>query len=395
MAETAVKDAAKEPVVKKAEVLQRVDPKQQETGPDRMTIPAVITGAEEYDRVYRYLAGRHHVLTPVMAFSGMAPQHGLIMAKVLIDSDPAHGEVYQDRLFCKTGNKDPLDDEVAIAKVGLRKLALAGGLNLQADVMRAERNYWVLRGYIRFVGLDGAVQTFSATEEYDLRDGSPQIRGWTAKQAEAARAHGMRGGEARALNAACREYGIRQKYTRRELQKAFVVLRMMFIPDASNELQMRIVTERALQGMTQMYPQSNQGAPVLLDAIDGMGTPAPAIKDVDGVVVPTPPAAARAVVPGVPDGYVLIRKVTTEEKKRRAGVGTFLKYKCTDSNGEETVTIKKDIAKVLLACWNEQDWTKGRPVEITSEPNDYKEQEITEITALSDREEEPPLPLED
>lgn len=386
--ETAVKEVAKESTVVE-------DPKKEPAELVKFDIPPVITTADVYDRVYKYLSTKYHILTPVASFTGIAPQHGIIIAKVLIDSDPNHGEVYQDKLFCKHGQKDPMDDEVAIAKVGLRRLALAGGWNLSADVLKADRNYWVLRGYNRFVGLDGAVQTFAATEEYDLRDGSPQIRSWSQAQKEAARAHGLRGGEARALNAACREYGVKQKWTRRELLKPFAIMRMMFIPDASNELQMRIVTERALQGTSAMFPQ--QAPPsLMLEPIEGMQAPIDVTANVT-----VPPAATQETkippgVPTLPPGYTLIQKVTTEEKKRRSGDGAFTKWTCIDMHGEETVTIKKDLGKALMACWNQQDWKKGRPVEISSQPNSYKENEITEINALSaSPEEEPMIPFAD
>lgn len=395
-AETATKEAVKTPeVVEEPKAAAQLE---------KYELPPVIMKADEYDKAYRYLAARYHVLTPVTAFSGMAPQHGLVVAKVLLDSDPEHGEVYQDKLFCKVGKtKDPLDDEVAIGKVGLRKLALAGGWNLSADVLVADRNYWVLRGYNRFVGLDGSVQTFAATEEYDLRDGSPQVRSWTQAQKDMARAHGLRGAEARALNAACREYGIKQKYTRRELQKPFVVMRMMFIPDASNEMQMRIVTERALQGTAAMFPQTQTQS---LEPIEGLKAP------VDPTVIGESTTAAAAAqsahaastppqptdVPNLPDGYVLIRKVEVEKKKKRNSNDTFDKWHAIDHNGDEHVTIKREFGKSLMACWNQEDWRKGRPVEIRSEQNAYRENEIQELMPMDSSpkpEDEPQLPMDE
>jgi hypothetical protein len=360
---------------------------------EKLDFPAVIVNAADYDRAYRYLSTRYHILTPVVAFSGIAPQHGLVTLKVLIDSDPEHNEVYQDKLFCRTGSKDSMDDEVALAKVGLRKLALAGGWNLSADVLVAERNHWVIRGYNRFVGLDGSVQTFSATEEYDMRDGSAQIRHFTPKQVESMRAHGLRGAEGRALNAACREYGIRQKYSRRELQKPFIVMRMMFIPDTGNEMQMRIVTERALQGTAAMFPQTTVQP---LEPIEGMKVPVdPGQVAFDGDTPPTSQAAPPEPPPNVPEGYTLIQQVKVQTKKRRSGEGTFEKWVCIDMHGEETVTVKKDFGKALIACWNQEDWRKGRPVEIVAKENDYREHEILEINPLpmADDANEGQLPL--
>ena len=378
-------------------------------------IPSVITEPDVYARVYVDLKKRYHVLTPFASFSGLAPQHGLIVAKVLIDSDPDHGEVYQDKLFCKT--KDDRgqvlhedQQEVALTKVGLRKLALAGGMNLTSDIIdTSKRHRWVLRGNNRFVGLDGAVQTFSAIEEYDLADGSPQIRGWTEKQKEAARAHGMRGADARAMNAACREFGIKQKYTRAELKKPFAIMRVMFIPDATNEVQMRIITERALQGaIPQMYPQ----AAIPLEGIDGMA--APPLETIEGVAVPPAAKAAEQATkaadakaqeasgPRIPVGFVLIKSIEVKQIQRRPKgnqtkeeAGTFPKFVVIDSNGEEHVTIKKAYSESLYKLWNKDDWTKGRPVQIESRQNAYQENEIDEIEPYPESGEEPPLPMGD
>ena len=349
--------------------------------------PPVITTAEEYKRSVARWEGKYHVLTPAVAFSGIAQQHGLIAAKVLIDHDPDHGEVYSDPLFCKRGSKDPLDDEVAISKVGLRKLALAGGWSLTSEVLRADRHYWMMRGINRFMGLDGAVQEFSATVEYDLRDGADRVRSFSDKQKAAARTHGLRGTEARAFNAACREFGIRQKYTRRELQKSFVVLRMMFMPDMTNEVQARIVTERALQGTSQLYPHATSALPAAPQFLDHIGVDEPVIvgtgrseatpaappsartfEQVPPPEAPEPPREAR-----LPEGMVLIKDIKIETLKGRSG--PFEKWRVIDSNGEEHVTVKvKTFGESLDACWKAQ-----RPVEIVSHLNDYQEMEITEI----------------
>ena len=353
--------------------------------------PPVITTAEEYRRSVNRWAGKFHLLTPIVAFSGIAPQHGLMAAQVVIDHDPEHGEVYADPLFCKGGHKDPLDDEVAIAKPGLRKLALAGGWNLTSERLdpRTMPHYWEFRGVNRFIGLNGAVQELSPSLEYDLRDGSPRVLEMeekarrnnrsAASQIQKARVHGHRAGEARAMNAACREFGVRQKYTRRELEKPFVVLQMMFLPDPTNEAQMRIVTERALQGTATLYPHAAGALPSAVRSIHdedppdepvvvGNGRTAPQTMDQVPMAEPEPPSA-----PAIPEGMVLIKDIKVEQKKRRDGTGTFPKWTVIDSNGEAHVTIKREIGKAL------EDWERTRPLEIVSSENDYQELEIEQL----------------
>jgi hypothetical protein len=367
------------------DLVASAEPEKQKKAEPESPVPELITTASEYERAYKYLSQRYHVLSPISGFSGIAPQHGLMVAKVLIDSDPEHGEVYQDKLFCKSNQKDKLDDEVALTKVGLRKLCLAGGMNLDPELLKAEPNYWVIRATNSFKGLDGATQRFTATVEYDLRDGSPQIRNMTPKQVESARSHGLRGGEARALNAAVREFGVRQKYTRRELQKAFVMMRMLFIPDASNEMQMRIVTERALGGTHALYPQSQPAMPLpVLEPIGGMGQPV----SVGGSA--TIDHAPQADDLGLPQGYVLIREIKEKQIPKRDKSGTFPKWTVVDSAGAESVTVKRDIVKGLELCWNKADWRQGRPVEIVTTTNAYRDQEITEVNPLPESSDDEP-----
>src|SRR5439155_10873 len=86
-------------------------------------------------------------------------------------------------------------------------------------------------------------------KEWDLRDGSPQLKGWKPAQIEEARKHGLRNCEARAINAAIREAGcgIRQKYKVEDLAKPFVVMRVAFRANMDDPDQKRMVLERALE----------------------------------------------------------------------------------------------------------------------------------------------------
>lgn len=245
--------------------------------------PAVITTPAEYRQsVSRWQSNHYHVLSPATTFSGLPPSYGMVAAMVQLNPHPDAGDVYSDPLFCKDG-------EVAITKIGLSKIAQAAGMSIKTERTdpRTIANYWEVRATCRFIGLDGRPQELEATCEYDLRDGAPRIE----KMVEAARKksrdprsqitgmrqHGLRGAEARAINAAIRLFGIRQKYTTAELAKPFVAVRVMFQPDMSDPETKRIVTEQAMQGATALYPHSRPALPAA-EALDTIG----AVDDAQG-----------------------------------------------------------------------------------------------------------------
>lgn len=342
--------------------------------------PPVITTPDEYRAsLSRWQSASFHVLSPAVNFSGLPPSYGMVAALVQINPNPDAGDVYRDSLFCDEG-------EVAIAKLGLSKIAQAAGMSIKTervDPMPRERYYWEVRATVRYIGLDGTPQELDATSEYDLRDGSPRIekmRKAAAKksrsadaQIEGARTHGLRGCEARAINAAIRQFGIRQKYTVQELQKPFVAVRVMYQPDMSDPETRRQVTERALQGTTALYGAPKAiAAPQVIDVIGatddeprsvGSGATQPPADD--------PPAKA------LPEGFGLLQRVTAEDMMTRDGKRTFPKWRAVDVAGVEHVTIKKEFGEALERCFEAK-----RPVEIISTENAYGENEIAEVTPL-------------
>lgn len=331
--------------------------------------PAVITTPDEYQTAMSKW-GKHdyHVLTPAVTFSGLPPQHGMVAALVQINPNPDAGDVYQDRLFCKDG-------EVAIAKLGLSKIAQAAGMTIKTERTdpRAFPNYWEVRATARFIGLDGTPQEVDATCEYDLRDGSPRVQkmhedakrnGRTAdKQLMGARQNGLRACEARAINAAIRQFGIKQKYTIDELRKPFVTLRVTYQPDMSDPEVRRLVTARSLEGTAALYGTTRQlAAAEPLDVIGDVEpghTSAPKSVGV-GSTVPAPET------PAYPEGYGPIQSLRSEEKKRRDGSGTFLKWTVVDHAGVEHTTVKGAIGQQL-----EKLHAAKTPVQIISEDDGY------------------------
>lgn len=223
---------------------------------------SVIRSPREYtERLQIWQRQHYHVLTPFANFSALPDHFGLVPTLVQIDPRPEAGDVYEDRLFCKDG-------EVALAKIGLSKIAMAAGMTI--TTMRTDdrriANLWEMKATARFVGIDGTPQSVDGTEELDLRDGSDRAQKVMGKNRSqealrAARAKGLRGCEARAINAAIRQFGIKQKYTREELAKPFVLVRVVYMPDMSDPATRQLVTERALGGSATLY---GAGAPQAL-----------------------------------------------------------------------------------------------------------------------------------
>lgn len=217
----------------------------------------VITTAEDYSKFVEQKRSTAIVLSPATDIGSLPPQWALVPSAVQINTDIAFGEVYADQLFCK-------GDEVALTKVGLRKIARAAGLSwtVTREDSGTVPHYWAMKCTLTYRGHDGQVKTIEASYEWDLRDDSPRLNkfkdGSQSKMGGAelsrARLNGYRRCEAGAINAAIREFGLKQKYKKSELVRPFVVFNLVFLPDTTNAQQMAMVTQAAVTGTTSLYP---------------------------------------------------------------------------------------------------------------------------------------------
>jgi hypothetical protein len=314
-----------------------------ETGLEKASAktPAIITTPEEYrGALLRWQEQHFNVLTPFTHISGMAPQHGIITSLIQVNAEKTVGEVYDGLPFLKGG-------EVALAKVGLRKLAECAGISYRTERTDGRRipNYWEFKAIASYRGIDGSTITREATKEWDLRDGSPQMRGWTGNQIEEGRKHGLRNCEARAINAAIRECGcgIKQKYTRDELKKPFVVCRVIFQPDMSDPDIKRLVTQHALSGTSTLYPPAARERAEAGEISDqeperprqiGSGSTTPANTS-QATTSSTPPA--QDLPPN--EGAVKIAKVEMKDGETKGRKWT--RYTIVDSNGVAVSTFDK------------------------------------------------------
>lgn len=286
-------------------------------------------------RLHVWREQNFHVLSPFANFSALPPNYGLVPTLVLIDPDPSPngpGDVYQDTAFVR-GN------DVAISKLGLSKIAQAAGMSIKTvrTDSRLIPNLWEVKATARFIGLDGTPQELDGTEEYDLRDGSSRLKGFTPAQISQARAKGLRHCEGRAINAAIRLFGIKQKYSKAELGKPFVIVRVMHFPDMSDPLVRQSVTDRALAGTTALFPgQALPPAPVELGVI-GVD---PLDRSVIDVSVSKASGAAEVPV-SVPAG----RTLEAVDFDIEAGA-----YAVRLDGGELLTATKHEVGKALLAA---------------------------------------------
>jgi hypothetical protein len=213
-----------------------------------------IVDAQSFNaKVAHWRAQGYNVLTPSLALSSIPKDHVIAVSPVSINPDPNGGEVYQNDLFCKSG-------EVALSKVGLEKVAQSAGISITESRRvdsRTVEHVWSYEVRGHWLTFDGTRVDRIATKTIDFRDGSPDIKGFTPRQVEQARRHGEAICQSKATNRLYRQYGLRQKYTQRELvERPFIVMKLRWVPDESNPVIAAIVTQMRMGATALMYPQA-------------------------------------------------------------------------------------------------------------------------------------------
>lgn len=231
---------------------QKVNPMTDQQSQQGLVPARVVQGTvlESPDQYRSYVAEARsrgaHVLSPVTDIGSLPANWAIVPSAVYLSPNPDEGDVYRDNLFCR-------GDEVAPTKMGLRKIASAAGIGWK--VVREDSghvpNYWAMKCTIEFRGHDGLPKQREASYEWDLRDGSPRIAGMSPKELNRARLNGYRRCEAGAINAAIREYGIKQKYSAKDLTRPFVVFNLVFQPETDEQKNM--LAQAALTGTTMLY----------------------------------------------------------------------------------------------------------------------------------------------
>ena len=272
----------------------------------------------------------------------------------------------------------PEGGPVAHGQNGLRKVAEGLGISTRLEYISvgAVAFYWHVKAIASYVGVDGKRVEREASMEWDLRDGSPRLKGWTMKQIEEARKYGLRACETCAINAAIRECGagLKQAYTRDELAP------------------LRRGARRPAAGHVRSGHQAHRHRALrrrrpALYASNPVPSPADPWADHDEprrgrwaraqparpFHLPRPArprrgsAAPTADQPPTPDAVRIVDiKTSTGEKNGRK----WTRFAITDSRGEEHSTFSKSIADAAEKAKTERAWVEV--VTITSEDGRYK-----------------------
>lgn len=328
---------------------------------------AAITTPEAFTAALTQWEQQFNVLTPFTTFSHLAPGWGISGTIVRINSDGSPDgprEVYAGLPFLKAGA------EVALAKKGLRKLAEAAGISTQTyELPTGARFYWKVKAVASYRGIDGTPMQREATKEWDLRDGSPQMRGWKPDQVQEGRKHGLRNCEARAINAAIRECGcgIDQKYSIKQLAKPFLVVRVAFQPDMQDPEVKRMVTQAAMGATSALYggPAALLAGRVIPDEDDPPAAPrfvgaSAAAGVTPGSMPPASTSVGAAVDPEAPPSEEAVRIVDAKPvtgTSKKTGK-PYTKYDITDSRGEVHSTFDKGLYDAAVAARDSKAWVE-------------------------------------
>lgn len=303
--------------------------------------PDPITDPRTFAARLEQLCQSYNVLSPpVQMLGGFAPgwtlTASLVRINTTINDDGQGPETYHDRGFMKSG------DQRALNRVGLLKIATAAGIKWTPNTGRrddgSERYLWQYFAEGLVDTPDGSYQIISGEVEIDLRDGSPQVGGWTPdawaalmqtnqklpkdqrkfaingwsdRRLQQARAMGLRLAESKAKNRAIRSLGLQQVYSVQELAKPFVVFKASYVPDMSDPVVRQMVAQRALHGRQVLYPSLRA-----VEATPLVPTPLPPAGTLDTTLGPAVEATAALPEPVVGLTVLGVTQVVHEGRPR-------------------------------------------------------------------------------
>lgn len=242
---------------------------------------APLTSVERATAFLADVARVANLVSPVVALDYLPPGHRISPRIVQIDARTDAGEVYRNPAWCG-------ENERALGKVALLKLLNAANVDiieLSRDDDRSDRNVCSYTALAAVPQMDGGKVLRRARKSLDFRPGSPDIKGFTDRQAQEAQKNVESICEAKCLTKLARVVlGLKQKYTLDELAKPFVVPVLVFEPDMNDPEIKRMVTAAHLGAAASLYgPRSNRA---LID------TTGPVIDVDDPDDDPPAPAAA-------------------------------------------------------------------------------------------------------
>lgn len=240
-----------------------------------------------FNQVLDWQERGYHVMTPATRIQRFAPNWGasvsMVMLNPTVDYDSGRGtDCYFDPGVMKR-NGTLEQHERGISRIGLDRIARCAGISWDPNFSvrvdtRLIMHLWEFRAVGVGMDFDGQPFTIQGTREIDLRDGSPQIGGWTPelwreecaaavrekrgaksingwsdRRVLAARAHGLQLGETKAKDRAVRSLGLSHIYTVAQLRLPFVVIRATYLPDLQDPEIRTMVAEQAMRGTRALF----------------------------------------------------------------------------------------------------------------------------------------------
>lgn len=238
-----------------------------------------------------------NMLMPTTEIRGLSQLHVPVVDSVYLSANPQGGDVYPE--------KTSSDTKFRIAAQGLRKLAVAAGITwhpyeCKRTDNRQDRDYVSYQAVGSIKKNDGTSVAWKGEFDLDLHVVEQELRelyhnkskNWNKTDREKEtyietsmkrdllqkRKHKVKLCETGAMNRVIRAIlGLHSSYSKAELSKPFVVLRIVFQPDFSDPETKRQITAAAIASMTGVYgapaPQPIDVPPDDYQTIDVDGTP--------------------------------------------------------------------------------------------------------------------------
>ncbi len=210
------------------------------------TLPSKpVASAVEVRNTIEALRSQANVLTPTVVMDFIPQMHRVSFGAVMFDTgaDGKSKDVYHTNRFLK-------DNERAPSKTGLLKILSAAGWSIVESRRTDDRKDPLFCEYqvmIEGVQLDGNRTRIVGTKAVDLRDGSGQTAAMKDRQLAQERANIDTLAETKALLRAIRAaFSLSQKYTVEELNRPFIIPKLVPDLDTSDPVVRQLVAAKAL-----------------------------------------------------------------------------------------------------------------------------------------------------
>lgn len=180
------------------------------------------------------------------------------------------------------------------------------------------------------LSLSGTPIVHSSTKEMDLREGSDQLAGMTSAQKSQQRANISQICESKAQNRVIRSLlGISSKYTAEQVQRPFVLMKLIFVPNMKDPLTRFLITANSIGAANALF-----GGPMGTELMRQLLTPKLDISDDD---VKEPLKGLQA---GEPQ-----KRLETSEPKTSGQAGEAQNANTVVDDGEDPFRIEKPVVE--------------------------------------------------